>query len=187
MQIPRKVSDTLTYLASRHENYIFMIPNPTILFTIAFIFSQCSVVKIHTLMLPMHVFIFDFKISMLGYHVWYLLINIHKALSHISQVYQGWTPQCPQGEGHLTFMAISLLCMNLLYKTYYTLPRVPECYVTSDMTIGLYVLCCNSLWNKLTHYNSGFACYLSSHNKFLMKITIHTNTQTYVVHLGCRR
>ena len=45
----------------------FMIPNPTIFFTIAFIeyiFPEYSVVQIHALIvLPMHVFVFDFKMS----------------------------------------------------------------------------------------------------------------------------
>ena len=41
------------------------------------------------------------------YHIWYLLINIHKALSHSVISVKAAHHSAPvQGEGHLTFMAI---------------------------------------------------------------------------------
>ena len=58
-----------------------------------------------------------FFVLMSGFHVWYLLINIHKALSIISQSRLRTTGPPDQGEGHVTSMVISLICMGLLYTS----------------------------------------------------------------------
>ena len=65
---------------------------------------------------------------------------------------QGHTPQCPvPGEGHLTYIAISLICMKLLYKS--RCPENASAYIRLSQLARL-LACMFSvylLWNKLTH------------------------------------
>ena len=74
--------------------------------------------------------------------------NIHKALSHSVISVKAAHHSAPiQGEGHLTFMAISLdlICMNMLYKTVFPeSASLLHLNKLSDMTTGLYVLCVSS-------------------------------------------
>ena len=75
-----------------------------------------EVISLHPVTRSKHTLKINWKYLLLcpmsGYHVWNLLINIHKALSNSVLNVKAKVPQCPiQGEGHLTFIAISLICM----------------------------------------------------------------------------